>query len=219
MIRGKYLRERKAIRFKRRVKLLICMLIVTLLYKIIFSSYSLYESEANSVFQADVAFFVLDNTNINKTITLEDLTPGTETSCSFSIANFITEESTNEETNETETEEKVSETDIEYTLTIRTTTNLPLVYSLYLNDNPVENSSAQSVITDAEIVTDSNSTFFNKLIETKREFTHDIKKTDIYILYIEFPTSSSSGEDYTKYTYQNIIETIEISVDAKQVID
>ena len=73
MIRGKYLRERKAIRFKRRIKLIVCMLILVILHKIIFSSYSLYESEANSNLNIDAAFFVLKNENLGHLITLDDL--------------------------------------------------------------------------------------------------------------------------------------------------
>lgn len=215
MIRGKYLRERKAIRFKRRIKLLICLLIVMILYKIVFSSYSLYESEANSTFEAEVAFFVLEDTNLTKTVTLDDLQPGETTSCSFSIANYITESDDSSEVG------KIAETDIIYNLTIKTTTNLPLEYELYLNDNPSTNSSAVDLIDgNYSYIQDSDDTYFNKIFEYENTFKHDVEYTDTYILVITFPKGTTEDPDvYMNYTYQDIMDAIEISVDAKQIID
>lgn len=215
MIRGKYLRERKAIRFKRRIKLLVCILILVILHRIIFSSYSLYESEANSNLDLDVAFFVLENENLSKLITLDDLKPGESTVCSFSIANFYKKD-------EGTPNEKIvkAETDIIYKLTIRTTTNLPLEYELYINDNPVENDTAVEQINgNSEINQDEHNTYFNKLIEYNNLFNCGIPATDTYILKITFPKGKTPGsEEYMDYTYQNVIEAIEISVEAEQFV-
>lgn len=221
MIRGKYLRERKAIRFKRRIKLLICLLILFVLHRIIFSSYSLYESKANSNLDIDVAFFVLSNENLGHLITLDDLVPGEDTSCSFSIANFLTEEYVDEKDGQTKTRQRTAETDIKYKLTIRTTTNLPLEYELYINDNPLENATAKEQINGGEEINqDEHNTYFNKLIEYENTFVHEKPTTDTYILKVKFPKGSTpGGEEYTQYTYQNIIDAIEISVDAEQMVD
>lgn len=221
MIRGKYLRERKAIRFKRRIKLIVCMLILVILHKIIFSSYSLYESEANSNLNIDTAFFVLKNENLGHLITLDDLSPGDETSCSFSIANFKVVEYVDEETGNQIQKTVVAETDIKYKLTIRTTTNLPLEYKLYLNDNPLKNSTAVDQITDGgEINQDEYNTYFNKLIEYENTFSHDNPTTDTYILEVKFPKGkTSTSEEYMDYSYQNIIDAIEISIEAEQLVD
>lgn len=213
MIRGKYLRERKAIRFKRRIKLIICLLILCILHKIIFSSYSLYESEANSNLDVDVAFFVLENENLGHLITLDDLAPGESTSCKFSIANFYSEEYVDEDGN-TNQRDVIAETDIKYNLKIRTTTNLPLEYELYINDNPFENSTAiEQIAGGSEINQDEYSTYFNKLIEYENVFSYGNPTTDTYILKVTFP------EDDMDYTYQNIIDAIEISVEAEQLVD
>lgn len=221
MIRGKYLRERKAIRFKRRIKLLVCVLILIILHRIIFSSYSLYESEANSNLDVDVAFFVLENENLGQLITLDDLAPGDTTSCSFSIANFRTEEYVDETDGQTKEKEVVAETDIKYKLTIRTTTNLPLEYKLYINDNPVENSSAVDQINGGAVINqDEYNTYFNKLIEYENTFSYKTATTDTYILEVKFPKGkTATSEEYLDYTYQNIIDAIEISVEAEQVVD
>lgn len=211
MIRGKYLRERKAIRSKRRIKLLICMLIFIILHKIIFSSYSLYESEAKSNLDIDVAFFVLNDENLGHLITLDDLEPGSETTCSFSISNFIDDA----------TKTSIAETDIKYKLVIRTTTNLPLQYELYINDNPLVNATAVEQIEGrAEVNQDEHNTYFNKLIEYENVFKHEVPTTDTYILKVTFPKGKTpGGTEYMDYSYQNLIDAIEISVEAEQVAD
>lgn len=203
------------------MKLLVCLLILFVLHKIIFSSYSLYESEANSNLDIDVAFFVLENENLGKLITLDDLAPGDETSCSFSIANFMTEEYVDEEDGQTKKKTVVAETDIKYKLTIRTTTNLPLEYELYINDNPLENPTAVEQINGgSEFNQDEYDTYFNKLIEYENTFSYEVPTTDTYILKIKFPKGvTEDSTEYQDYTYQNIIDAIEISVEAEQVVD
>ena len=196
MIRGKYLRERKAIRFKRRIKFLISITIILILYKIIFGSFSLYESEANSDALLDVAYFRLNDEYESQVISLEDMVPGDERTCTFHISNY----------NLVGGIEEVSETDMEYTLKIRTTTNLPLEYELTKSYNTGE----QVTI---ETITDSDGTYFKKILDESGTFRCDQGYTNTYDLKITFPSSCDNVK------YQNIIECIEISVEAKQIID
>lgn len=202
MIRGKYLRERKAMRIRRRIKLLVIVAILLVLYKLIFSSYSLYESEANSTADVDVAFYLLKDEYTSKVIALEDMIPGTTQKCEFSISNYYVDDEGND---------VISETDMEYTLKIRTTTNLPLEYKLYMNQ------SADNVNSDdisLPITTqDEDSTYFKQLIEDTREFSYKQGYTNTYTLVVEFP------EEFKGIEYQDIIECIEISIDSKQIID
>ena len=197
MIRGKYLRERKAIRTKRRIRLLLIIAIVIILYKILFDSFSLYESEANSDADADVAYFVLNDEYERKVITLGDLEPGESQTAVFHISNYKLDDDNNEQ---------VAETDMEYTLKIRTTTNLPLEYTLTKSH---EGNSSQSV----GLITDDDGTYFRKLLEETDTFSCDQGYTNTYTLTVTLPSSCDDIK------YQNIIEAIEISVEAKQIID
>lgn len=197
MIKGKYLRERKAIRFKRRIKLLICMAIVLILYKIIFGSFSLYESEASSDANLDVAYFTLDDEYETQVISLGDMLPGEIRNCTFHISNYTLDDLG---------EEEVSETDMEYTLKIRTTTNLPLEYELTRS-----NSTGGS--TTIETITDDDGTYFKKILDETGTFNCDQGYTNTYNLKITFPSSCDNIK------YQNVIECIEISVEARQLID
>lgn len=203
MIRGKYLRERKAMRIKRRIKLLIIFAILLVLYKLIFSSYSLYESEANSSADIDVAFYLLKDDYKSKVIALDDMIPGSTQKCEFSISNYYVDDEGND---------VISETDMEYTLKIRTTTNLPLEYKLYMNQS-ADNANSDDIIEIPIITQDEDATYFKQLVEDKQEFPYTQGYTNTYTLVIEFP------EEFKGIEYQDIIECIEISIDSKQIID
>lgn len=196
MIRGKYLRERKAIRVKRRFKLLVSMLILFLLYKIVFSSFSLYESEANSDADADVAYFVLNDEYQSQVIKLDSMNPGDSQNFVFNISNYVLDD---------DSEEVVSEVDMEYTLKIRTTTNLPLEYELTRSQSAGEEETF-------ELVTDDDGTYFKKLLEETGTFSCDQGYTNTYTLTITFPANENDIK------YQDLIECIEVSVDSRQII-
>ena len=218
MIRGKYLRERKAIKVKRRIKLLVALTILLILYKIIFSSYSLYESEASSNAEIDVAFYVVDDKYETKTITLDDMLPGDTQYCKFSVANFYKDENN---------QEIVSETDMKCDLKIRTTTNLPLKYELYIDQDINQG----KTVLDTEQLEkghwDEYDTIFKYLVnkngtEEEKEqcitdtinFSYAQQLARTYILKITFP------EDECKnYEYSNIMECIEITVDSHQLLN
>lgn len=221
MIRGKYLRERKALRVKRRIKLLIAAITLVLLYHVLFSSYSIYESEANSTAAIDVAFFVLDDEYETQVITLEDMNPGDEQYCNFSIANYMIDENG---------EKFVSETDMEYELKIRTTTNLPLSYELYKNQS-IDVTGLQNILETETVFnySDEDSTIFKRLVQStlsaeekeegitdKGTFLYSANEgngiSNTYILKVSLPESCNSAD------YQNIIECIEITVDARQIL-
>lgn len=235
MIRGKYLRERKAIRVKRRIKLLIALAIVFILYKIIFSSYSLYESQANSNANVDVAFYCLEDEYQTETITLKDMIPDdtnyqnndtyqicSSQTCTFSVSNFYQE--TDEETGEKT--DVISETDMECDIKIRTTTNLPLEYELYIDQ---DESQGITVLDATELKKghwDDDGTIFKYLVKSTAsdedkangitdtiDFSYNQASTRTYTLKITFP------KEYKNYEYSNIIECIEITVDSHQVIE
>ena len=221
MIRGKYLRERKAIRVKRRIKLVLALLVLCVLHKVVFNSYSLYESEANSTADIDVAFYTFENNYETKVISLDDMLPGETRRCQFSIANYYIDEAG---------ENVISETDMEYKLKIRTTTNLPLEYKLYKNqgltvDNLTDILDIETVENENMHFDDDNTIFKYLVLEEQEEelkaegitdngeFLFTNPSANTYILEFTLPATCNSID------YQNIIECIEITVDSKQIID
>lgn len=197
MIRGKYLRERKRIRFKRRVKIVMTIFVLLLVHRIVFNSFSLYESNATTDANIEVAYFLLDDTYEEKTIMLEDMKPGDTKEVDISISNYFVDENG---------DENITETDMQYTFSLRTTTNLPLEYSIYLN----QSSETGTDILHMETIQDDCDTFFYKLLEDTREFSYTTGQTNTYTLKITLPAQ------YNNIEYQNVIECIEVVVDGQQ---
>lgn len=202
MIRGKYLRERKAIRVKRRCKFLIVLAIILTIYRILSDSYSLFESEASSAAEIDVAFFAVEDNYESNLINLGDFEPGHSEEYLFSVANYITKDG----------ETYIAETNIDYTLTIRATTNLPLEYELYIGES---SELGENKAKNDDINQDEDNTYFKKIIEDTGTFELNKKAIKTYKLVITYP----DDEQYKSVDYQNIIECVEISVDSHQKVD
>lgn len=199
MIRGKYLRERKGIRVKRRFKLILTIFVLMLVHRIVFNSFSLYESNAVSEATIEVAYFLLDDTYDTQTIKLDEMLPGDKQTCRFSIANYYIDQNTNQEV--------ITETDMEYELKVRTTTNLPLKYKLSKSTD----GSSEVPISLSEIQ-DEHNTYFYTLLEETGEFRYTTGQSNVYTIEIEFPA------EYDSIEYQNIIECIEITVEGHQKV-
>ncbi len=199
MIRGKYLRERKGIRFRRRLKLVMTIFVLLLVHRIVFNSFSLYESNAVSEASIDVAFFLLADTYEKQTINIGNMLPGDTKTLEFSISNYKLDEVTNEE--------EVTETDMEYDVVVRSTTNLPLQYEVYKSING--GTSEPIALT---VVEDAWNTPFYTIIDEEGDFEFTTGQTDTYEIKVTLP------EEYDDITYQNVIECIEISVTGHQKV-
>lgn len=155
---------------------------------------SKYESNSNSKANVDIAFYVLNEDYQSMTLNLGKIAPSNNLyTYNFSVSN--------------EKDGKIAEVDIEYELKIRSTTNLPLEMHLYKieNENKIEGTST--------IEQDEDGMYFNIFKVDKCIFYYSTPRTDSYTLEILFP------EKYNEETYQDITDLIEISVDAKQIID
>lgn len=156
-----------------------------------------YESISNSKANVDVAFYVLNDDYKTMTTNLDALEPRDDAYIyNFSIGN--------------ENGEQKAEVDLEYELSIRTTTNLPLTYQLYMNQD-YKDKDSQNIITENEITLDEQGTYFRHIKTEKVNLTYRKATTNLYQLVVYFP------KNYNTENYQNIIELIEITVNAHQV--
>ena len=221
MIRGKYLRERKAIKARRRMKFLLAILTLCLLHKVLFSSYSLYESEASSTADIDVAFYTLEDEYLTNVISLDEMIPGETRRIAFTVSNYYVDEAG---------ENVITETDMLYDLKVRTTTNLPLEYKMYKNqgmdvDN-LTNILEIETVQNQNMYLDEDNTIFKNLVFASQpadkkaegitdsdEFYYTTAETNTYILEATLPAR------YNSVQYQNVIECIEITVDSEQKIE
>ncbi len=174
--------------------IILCVVIITRLFVLILAR---YESVSDSKAEVDFAFYLLKDDYKTMTINLDSLLPQDDAYVyNFSIGN---EDGTDR-----------AEVDLEYELTIRTTTNLPLTYELYMNQKYTD-FGAQNIIKNNEIALDEHGTCFRTLTTEKINLSYKVGTTNLYQLVVYFP------KEYNTENYQDIIELIEITVNAHQV--
>lgn len=188
--------KNKKLLIAKLIILILCVIIVARIFALVLSR---YESNTNSNANVDIAFYLLNEDYKQMTLNLGTILPKNEKYVyTFSIGN--------------EEGSKVAEVDLRYNLKIRTTTNLPLTYELYRNQD-YDNPNSSNIIRTNEVTKDEDGTSFRNIGIDEALLRYKEPQTDIYYLVVNFP------ENYDEKTYQDIIEMIEISVDAKQVIN
>lgn len=161
-------------------------------------SYAKYESRKNLVTDAVAALYIIKPGSYSFDMNIEGVVPGTDDYIySFTVSNF--EEST------------TSNVDLSYSMRIISTTNLPLNYRLYKNQSPTGGTNLLNI---TDISQDSESAWYKVFdLEDVGSFTHDTNTTDTYYLVVNFPQSAQST-----ISYAGQIESVEVKIDAKQVI-
>lgn len=180
--------------YAKLVILIICLIIVLRIFTLIWSR---YESEAKSNANVDIAFYLLNEDFKDMTLNLAEIFPRNDAYVyTFSIGN--------------QDGEKTAEIDMTYDLTLRTTTNLPLTYELYMNQDYGEDG-AKSILETNEIEQDEDGTYFRVMTTKTEELLYKEPKTNTYSLVIHFP------ENYNTEQFQDIIEMLEITVESRQL--
>ena len=181
--------------YVKLVILLLCLIILIRMFTLVLSK---YESETNSNTNVDIAFYLLNEDYKTMQLNLASIFPQNDAYVyTFSIGNTD--------------REKQAEVNLEYELSIRTTTNLPLTFELYMNQEYTD-SNAVNIVKTNEIKQDDDGTFFRYITVEKEILNYDTPKTNTYQLVIHFP------ENYNTEEYQDIIEMLEITVNSKQII-
>lgn len=182
--------------YMKLVILVLCLLIIARIFVLVLSK---YESISDSYANVDIAFYLLKKDYKTMTINLASLLPQDNAyTFEFSIGNQAGEE--------------IADVDIEYELTLRTTTNLPLTYELYMNEIYTE-ADATNIIKENKVVQDEDGTYFRTITTEKETLLYTQGKTNIYQLVVYFPAN------YNHEQYQDIIELLEINVNAQQITD
>lgn len=162
---------------------------------------SKYESNATSKAKPSIAFFLIEEGTYEKKLPLGRIVPSSDKYVyQFTVSNH--------------NDEKTTDVSMEYTVTFITTTNLPLTYEVYKNEN-YTNNGATNIISNQEVYQDENNVYYNKItINDTGSFTHKENQTDIYNLVIDFDEIyQNTTEDYSGY-----VELVKVIIDAKQKI-
>ncbi len=189
-MRRKRKRKSKLIYFR-----LVSIAIVLLLSVIgLRGTISKYKSSGSSTANVDLAYYVVEATNISQSIKLDSILPRSEKYIyTFSVSNHNATQRT--------------ETALEYTIQIKTTTNLHLNYEVTLQG---ENT---NLITNTTTTADDDGTYFKTMTVTGDTFGFSADETNTYELKIEFPASYSSAE------YEGIVEYLQITINSNQVFE
>lgn len=180
--------------YAKLVILVLCFLIIARIFVLVLSK---YESISNSYANVDIAFYLLKEDFQIMTLNLASILPQNNAyTFEFSIGNQAGED--------------IAEVDIEYELTLRTTTNLPLTYELYMNQSYTDQW-ATNIIKENTVNLDENGTYFRTMTTDKITLKYTEGKTNLYQLVVYFP------ENYNQENYQDIIELIEINVNGVQI--
>ena len=180
--------------YAKLVILVLCFLIIARIFVLVLSK---YESISNSYANVDIAFYLLKEDFQTMTLNLASILPQNNAyTFEFSIGNQAGED--------------IAEVDLEYELTLRTTTNLPLTYELYMNQSYTDQG-ATNIIKENTVNLDEDGTYFRTMTTDKITLKYTEGKTNLYQLIVYFP------ENYNQENYQDIIELIEINVNGQQV--
>lgn len=185
-------------KYKARFLVLSCLIITGLILgiKLISASYARYYSKKAMKLDVVAALYILDEGEYKFDMDIEGILPSSEEyTYLFTVANFK--------------DNKTSNVDLEYTMKIVTTTNLPLNYKLYKNENPGTN-----LLTSKEVKQDESNAWYNVFtLNTPSLFKYNTKTTDSYYLVVNFPEAYKNNLEYA-----NKIESVTVIVNSKQVI-
>lgn len=176
-------------------------LLIFVAFKLFQIAYAAYESSAKLNANIEKALYILEEGGLSFNIDLNKIEPSSSPYIyKFSISNFYGS--------------KHSDVDIEYQLSIRSTTNLPLVYELYRNQN-YDGSSAINLFDSFMVQQDEDGAWYN-FFEGREKyfFSYNEDSTDIYTLVIYFDEQYKNVLDYA-----DNLENIEVKIDSHQVIE
>ena len=195
--------NRTKILYTKLIILILCLLIILKIFSLILAK---YESETNTDAEIDIAFYLFKEDYQTMTLNLGSVLPTNN----LYVYNFTIGNQDGTDT---------AEIDLTYDLTIRTTTNLPLKYNLYMNQN-YNDTGATDIIRTNTVAQDESNTFFRTLTTDTQELLFRTPKTNSYQLVVTFPSEYTDENNNTiKYNtenYQDIIEAIEIKVESRQ---
>ena len=179
---------------------LFLLLILYLSFKLFGVAYASYETKAKLNASIDRAIYLIDNEGMSFNIDPEQIIPSNDPYVyKFSISNF------NAVTR--------SDIDVLYELRVTTTTNLPLTFELYRNEN-YDDVGAINLFSSPRVVQDEDGAWYN-IYEPNGvyEMLYTEQITDIYTLVINFSKEYASNS-----VYADSIENIEVMIKSKQIV-
>ena len=177
--------------------LLILVIVLIAFIKLDIFTYSIYEKQVTSNNDLNTAVYLLDDSYQTITVRIPDVIPSNNQYLyTFAVSNFK--------------DDKHCDTNLEYVVHIRTTTNLRINYELY---NTLDIDDAESIITSNNVELDSDGTYFRHILTNKKTMHYNVNETEYYTVLLNLPS------DYKDSKYSGVPEVIEINIESRQVLD
>ena len=178
----------------------ILLLSAVIIINVMGVTYTRYESESGLSTVANIAFFVVDTSTQSNSIALEGLTP--------QVAPFVYRINVNN----FDKNNRRANVDLTYSITFETTTNLPLTYQIYRNED--YSATATNIISNTSYRQDGD--MYYQTLETSgtRTLLQSSNQTDYYTIAVWFPETYKDNPD----EYAGVIDMISIKVHAEQVV-
>ena len=172
-------------------RIVLSIIAILLLFLVIKNSQARYTSSAESNVNFDLAYYLFKEESISQELRLDDILPRANPYIyTFYVANYNEDERT--------------ETTIDYDIEIKTTTNLPLQFSIH------KQGETASVIDSDVNEQDSYGTYFRYITLEGDTFGFRQDEMNVYVIEVTFP------ETYNMAQYEGIIEYVQITIDSKQ---
>ena len=184
-------------RRKRKVKLIyikfvLLVFVLIVIIGLIKNSIAKYRSSATSDANVDLAFYLFTEQDISQDLKLESILPrALPYEYTFSVAN-------NDGTDRTETA-------IQYSIELKTTTNLPLEIEVYRSTDMTTD-----LVESIQTIQDDDGTYYKKIKVTGGNFGFLQNEQATYKIEVEFP------EEYNDSQYEGIIEYVQITIKSSQ---
>ena len=177
--------------------LLILVIVLIVFLKLDIFTYSIYEKQVTSNNDLNTAVYLLDDSYQTITVRIPDVIPSNNQYLyTFAVSNFK--------------DDKHCDTNLEYVVHIRTTTNLRIDYEFY---NTLDIDDAESIITSNNVELDSDGTYFRHILTNKKTMHYNVNETEYYTVLLNLPS------DYKDSKYSGVPEVIEINIESRQVLD
>lgn len=190
---------------KRSVKYINILILIGIIILLIYAIQTIlarYRSQGQAEFDAGIAFFAVEDTYKTGNIFLNQLYPRSKPyTYNITVSNVK--------------EEKVAEVKISYEITIKTTTNLPLEFSIYKNDTLlIDEEDTEEELSQVLELDESGENYIRKIHIKNGQLKHSEAQTDTYKIEVLFPEEYSENE-----ALEGILDNIEIEFNAKQILD
>ena len=187
-------------KFRFNFKIILLFLFLVLVANVIGVAYSRYESNANVYSEANIAYFIVDQGTQSRTITLDGLEPRDDPYVfTINVYNYD--------------DNKRCDVNLHYSVSLKTTTNLPLQYQMIRNETYSQ--AATNIIDTTNVIIDSDGMYYNEFVDSDEyAFTISSNQMDQYSIIVNFPSVYKTDAN----KYQGLIDLVTFTIHAEQDI-